>query len=234
MQRILAVEDNRDILYDIIQRELEKRGYEVHCAEDAESALQLLDDGCVPDLVILDIVLPGMSGLDLFEELKGQFPVIFLTGLDGEADIVGGLEGGAADYITKPFLPGVLLARVRKVLRNQQAAPTNPDVKSDGVLTYGDLVFDTNRRQVVFDGKSIELTPRQRAVLEVLMRRPGWAYTLDQIADLAWPGVHVSPLTVKSHLTRARKSIEEVAGRDAIESAGEQSYRMCDWLAPID
>ena len=181
-QSVLVVEDEEDIM-EVIRFNLEKEGYEVHQALSGEKALQVIENN-LPSLVLLDLMLPGINGLDLCRIFKQNdrtkaIPVIMLTAMSEDADIVAGLEMGAEDYITKPFSPRVLLARVRTVLRRRETG-----VKDDSsVIQVEGMQIHPGRHEVTMGENVVNLTPSEFRILHYLARRPGWVYSRDQIID---------------------------------------------------
>jgi len=184
-ERILVVEDDEDIL-QLLKYNLAKEGYKVTGAASGEEALKVLKSN-VPDLVLLDLMLPGIDGLEVCRLLKreaktSQVPIIMLTAKGEEADIVTGLELGADDYITKPFSPRVLLARVRTVLRRRQAEPP----AAGATIKIHELVIHPGRHEVLVADHPLDLTATEFRLLHMLAGRPGWVFTRDQIVK----GVH--------------------------------------------
>ena len=181
-QSVLVVEDEEDIM-EVIRFNLEKDGYEVNQALSGEKALQVIENN-LPSLVLLDLMLPGINGLDLCRILKQNdrtkaIPVIMLTAKSEDADIVAGLEMGAEDYIIKPFSPRVLLARVRTVLRRRETG-----VKDDSsVIQVEGMQIHPGRHEVTMGENVVDLTPSEFRILHYLARRPGWVYSRDQIID---------------------------------------------------
>jgi two-component system, OmpR family, alkaline phosphatase synthesis response regulator PhoP len=181
-ETILVVDDEEDIL-ELVRYNLSREGYGVQCAASGEEAYDIIASGNI-DLLVLDLMLPGMDGLELTRRLKGdspaaELPIIMLSAKGEEADIVTGLELGADDYITKPFSPRVLVARVRSVLRRR----TSPPADTDDVLQIHDLVIHPGRRSVTMAGQALDLTFTEFQVLAFLARRPGWVFTRTQIVD---------------------------------------------------
>ena len=179
---ILVVEDDEDI-QELVRYNLAQAGYRVILAGTGEEGLKATRTK-VPDLVLLDIMLPGMDGLEVCRLLSAQddmrhVPIIMLTAKGEEADIVTGLQMGAADYITKPFSPRVLLARIKVVLRRQSRAEDH----AEQPLKLGDIQIHPGRREVRVKGKPVELTYTEFGVLHFLARHPGWVYTREQIVD---------------------------------------------------
>ena len=181
-EKILVVDDEEDIL-ELVRFNLAKEGYAVTCAETGEKALAAAGE-IRPDLIVLDLMLPGMDGLDVARHLKSEpatrsIPIIMLTAKGEEADIVTGLELGADDYITKPFSPRILQARVKAVIRRH----SRPDAKPDETIGVHDLVIHFGRREVICADRRLDLTYSEFQILSVLARRPGWVFTRGQIVD---------------------------------------------------
>lgn len=184
-ENILVVDDEEDIR-ELVGYNLGREGYKVHCVGTGEAALKAARSK-PPDLIILDLMLPGMGGLDVCRVLKSDtktahVPVVILSAKGEEADIVAGLEIGADDYITKPFSPRVLVARVRAALR--RSTQSVPDEGS--TVKIHELVINPRRHEVIAGGKAVELTHTEFAILHFLARHPGWVFTRYQIID----GVH--------------------------------------------
>jgi len=182
VKTILAVDDERDIL-ELLEYNLSKEGFEVLTADSGEAALEIMQKN-QPDLILLDLMLPGIDGLELCRlakesERTKQIPIVMLTAKGEEADIVAGLEIGAEDYITKPFSPRVLLARIRTVLR-RKARPSSSE--SDVIRIHG-IEINPGRREVRIDGKPADLTYTEFNILHFLARRPGWVFTRSQIVE---------------------------------------------------
>ena len=181
-ERILAVDDEEDIL-ELIRFNLEREGYQMICAASGDSALKSLRKSS-PDLIVLDLMLPDMDGLEITRILKADpitrsIPIIMLTAKGEEADIVTGLELGADDYITKPFSPRILTARVRAVLRRR----SDEDREEPEDLQFNNLLIHPGRREVLVDGEKIDLTFTEFGILHCLARRPGWVFTRYKIVD---------------------------------------------------
>jgi len=179
---ILVVDDEEDLL-ELLRFNLSGEGFSVTCAATGEEALEKLKAG-MPDLILLDLMLPGIDGLEVARRLKThsvtkEVPIIMLTAKGEEGDIVKGLEMGADDYITKPFSRKVLAARIRAVLRRRQEKPK----EEGGVLAVHDLVIHPGRREVLVKGRPVELTFTEFGILNFLARRPGWVFTRSQIVD---------------------------------------------------
>ncbi len=181
-ERILVVDDEEDIL-ELVRFNLAREGYDVLCAISGEEALEEARKK-LPDLVVLDLMLPGIDGLEVARALKREagtkeIPIIMLTAKGEEADVVTGLELGADDYVTKPFSPRILLARVKAVLRRK--IKETPEEES--MVRIHDLVIHPGRREVTVGGKPVQLTYTEFAILNYLSRRPGWVFTRYQIVN---------------------------------------------------
>lgn len=183
-ERILVVDDEEDIL-ELIRFHLEREGYQVICAETGEKALATARSSG-PGLVILDLMLPGIDGLEVARLMKADaalqdLPIVMLTAKGEEADVVTGLELGADDYITKPFSPRVLTARIKAVLR--RGGRKGIERGEASVIRRHNLVIHPGRREVLVDQQPVTLTYSEFGILAYLARRPGWVFTRSQIVD---------------------------------------------------
>ena len=181
-EKILVVDDEEDIL-ELVRYNLVREGYTVTCASSGEAALKASVSESI-DLIILDLMLPGIDGLEVARRLKvnaatRETPIVMLTAKGEEADIVTGLELGADDYVTKPFSPRILIARIKAVIRRRSGAA---EAESE-VLKVHELTIHVGRRHVTAKGKSLDLTYTEFQVLYFLARRPGWVFTRSQIVD---------------------------------------------------
>ena len=181
-KKILVVEDEQDIV-DLITYNLEREGFQIVSAMSGEEGLNKARNDR-PDLVILDIMLPEMNGLDVCQALRSDaatrtIPIIMLTARNEEIDIVTGLEVGADDYITKPFSPRVLIARIRAVLRHHKEQGES----SSSLLQWGELTIDRGKHMVTVSSDPVELTQTEFELLSVLARRPGWVFSRSQLID---------------------------------------------------
>jgi two-component system, OmpR family, response regulator ResD len=203
--RILIAEDEPTVS-DVVSRYLAREGFNVLQASDGESAVKLAREH-PPDLVVLDLMLPKKDGLEVLRELRrhGPLPVIIVTAKGEETERILGLELGADDYVTKPFSPRELVARVRAVLRR-----ANRNGVSEGmILRAGSLSIDPNRRSLTIDGEPVELTAREFDLLVFLARHPGQVFTRDQLLDRVWDFHYFGDAsTVTVHIHRLRNKIE--------------------------
>jgi two-component system, OmpR family, copper resistance phosphate regulon response regulator CusR len=225
VSRILIAEDERRIA-SFLEKGLRANGFSTNVAADGEEALQLARSGKF-DLLILDLGLPGKDGFAVLRELRHggrQLPVVILTAKDSVGDTVAGLEGGADDYITKPFSFDELLARVRVRLRGERAAePT--------VLRIGDATLDLRMRQAVVKGIAVDLSAREFALTEMFFRHPGQVLSREQLLSHVWgydfdPGSNV----VDVYVGYLRKKL----GKDLITSVRGMGYRLEKGTEPSD
>lgn len=218
--RILVVEDEEDVL-ELIRFNLAKDGFQVTPALSGEEALNTIR-ARPHDLILLDIMLPGMNGLEVARRLKGDaatasIPIVMLTARGEEPDIVAGLHLGADDYITKPFSPRILSARLKAVLRR---APKNAAAVDESLIAVSDLVINPGRHEVLVKGKPVKLTFTEFSLLSVLARRPGWVFTRAQLIDaikgkeyaVTDRSVDVQMVGLRKSLGLAGKMIETVRG----------------------
>jgi DNA-binding response OmpR family regulator len=207
-ETILVVDDEPTIV-EVVELYLLREGFKVLTAADGHAALSAVQQQR-PDLVVLDLMLPGMSGLEVTRQLRadGALPIIMLTARGEETDRVVGLELGADDYVTKPFSPRELVARVKAVLRRAQPAPA-PEPADVHVIAIGGLRLDAAARSVTLDGQPISLTAREFDLLLFLMRRPSQVFTREQLLDNVWGYTFASDMsTVTVHIRRLREKIE--------------------------
>jgi two-component system, OmpR family, response regulator QseB len=220
MNRILIAEDEPRIAA-FLEKGLRAKGFTTSVASDADEIITLALDADF-DLLLLDLGLPDKDGLTVLEELRGQgvtLPIVILSASDDINNKVAGLEGGADDYITKPFRFEELLARIRLRLRNQQRTI----VKEETELTSGKIVLDLRTRRVQIDGKETELSTREFTILETLMRHRGQVMSREQLLNYAWgydydPGSNI----VDVYVGYLRKKL----GSDSIETLRGMGYRL--------
>jgi DNA-binding response OmpR family regulator len=215
MPRVLVVEDDQAIR-ETIAFNLQRDGHEVTTAADGVAGLEAARADH-PDLIVLDVMLPRMSGLDVCRILREETPVpiLMLTARDAEADVVQGLDLGADEYVTKPFSMRELRARVTSLLRrdriSRQAGPAVPGANGvSEVLSGGSLTLSPTSHELLRDGVAIALRPREFALLEFLMRHPGQVFTRDVILEKVWGMTYPGETrTVDVHVRWLREKIEE-------------------------
>ena len=223
-RHILIVEDERSIR-EMIAFALRRAGYGVKEAEDSRTARTLLVDSR-PDLLLVDWMLPDMSGLELTRLIKRDrdtrdLPVIMLTARAGEADKVAGLEGGADDYVTKPFSPRELLARINAVLRRSGTTP-DPGER----LEIGGLMLDKASHRVTAGDATVSLGPTEYRMLEFFMTHPERVYSREQLLDRIWGGnVYVEERTIDVHIRRLRKALEDHGLERLVQTVRGAGYR---------
>ncbi len=223
--RIHVVEDEKDIL-ELIQLNLEREGYKVKTVENGEDCIKIARDK-VPDLLILDLMLPGMDGLDVCRIMKNDsktrhIPIIMLTAKGEESDMITGLEMGADDYMTKPFSPKVLTARVKAVLRKVSIASGE-----EGVIKKKDMIIDQGRREVLYKGKKVDLTFTEFELLYLLSKRPGWVFTRNQIVQaVKGDGYPVTERAIDVQIVGLRKKLGDACS--FIETIRGVGYRFRD------
>jgi two-component system phosphate regulon response regulator PhoB len=222
-KHILIVEDERPIR-EMIAYGLKRAGFEVREAEDSRSARSALADRR-PDLMLIDWMLPDTSGLELTRSLKRErdtrdLPIIMLTARAAEADKVAGLDGGADDYLTKPFSPRELLARVNALLRRAS------DQDEGEEITRGALLLDRAGHRVNSGGRAVTMGPTEYRLLEFFMLHPDRVYSREQLLDRVWGGnVYVEERTIDVHIRRLRKALEEFACDQYIQTVRGAGYR---------
>ena len=222
-ERILVVDDEEDIL-ELVRYNLAREGYQVSGTLSGEEALRKARTEAF-DLIVIGLMLPGIDGLEVTKKLKANektqnIPIVMLTAKGEEADIVSGLELGADDYITKPFSPRVLIARVRAALRRQVGRSED----QTAVIHIHDLEIHPGRRSVLADGQPVDLTYTEFQVLYILARRPGWVFTRGQIVDaVRGDDYPVTDRSVDVQIVGLRKKLG--AHGDYIETVRGVGYR---------
>jgi phosphate regulon transcriptional regulator PhoB len=215
MRNILVIDDEADIV-ELISYNLKKEGFSVDYAYDGEAALKKIK-GNKYDLIILDLMLPGIQGLELCKIIRGipetsNLPIIMLTAKGEELDKVLGLEMGADDYITKPFSTKELIARTKTILRRAEQQKAMPEEVSEkgGMLKIKDMVIDREKYTVTVGSRQIKLSATEFKLLLYLSERPSKIYSRDRLLDAVWgDDVYVEPRTVDVHIRRLRTKIEK-------------------------
>jgi DNA-binding response OmpR family regulator len=205
--RVLVVEDDRTVA-EVVTRYLEREGFVVESVGDGNEALARAD-AQLPDLVVLDIMLPGLDGLEVCRRLRSRapIPVVMLTARGSEEDRVLGLELGADDYVSKPFSPRELTARVKAVLR--RAGSPLREVDSAGTIEYDGLQIDFGAREARVRGELATLTAREFELLAFLVRRPRQVFRRDELLEHVWGYTYGDTSTVTVHIRRLREKIED-------------------------
>ncbi len=206
---VLIVDDEPTIV-EVVQLYLQREGFEVATAADGQSALESVARRR-PDLMVLDLMLPRVDGLEIIRQVRsnGALPIIMLTARGEETDRVVGLELGADDYVTKPFSPRELVARVKAVLRRSQAAEQGSGSGGD-TISAGSLRIEPASRKVTLAGRELNLTAREFDLLLFMSRHPGQVFTREQLLDQVWGFTFASDAsTVTVHIRRLREKIEQ-------------------------
>jgi two-component system OmpR family response regulator len=224
--RILIVDDEPHIL-EVIQFALDRAGFATLTANDGLRALARHREA-EPDLVILDINLPEMDGLEVCREIRrtSEVPILFLSSRDEEIDRIVGLEIGGDDYVSKPFSPRELVARVKAILKRTRGG--EPDVATgDATLTRGGVTLWPDQHRAGFASSDVLLTPTEFRILKAFLARPQLVRDRQAIIDVAYdPGIHVSDRTVDSHIRRIRAKFEAAGCGDVIETVHGVGYKL--------
>ena len=221
---VLVVEDE-DALATLLQYNLEKEGYDITVAGDGEEALILVDER-LPDLVVLDWMLPKVSGIEVCRRLRSRpetrnVPIIILTARGEEADRIRGLDTGADDYVVKPFSMTEFCARIRAVLRR-----IRPGLAEDRIR-HGDIVIDRVAHRVRRGGREVHLGPTEFRLLDYLMQHPGRVFSREQLLDAVWGSdVYVEARTVDVHIGRLRKALNQDIESDPIRTVRSAGYSL--------
>ncbi|WP_020612351.1 response regulator [Sediminispirochaeta bajacaliforniensis] len=225
-ETILVVDDEHDIL-ELLKYNLEREGYSVITVETGEAAAATAA-AKQPDLIILDLMLPGIDGVEVCKRIRSRdevkdIPIIMLTAKSEDSDVISGLEVGADDYMTKPFSPKVLVARIRALLRRKQLKEFPP--REEPVITIHDIVIDTIRHEVKCSDVSLDLSVTEFSILEFLARNPGWVFSRSQIIGaVKGEDYPVTERSVDVQILGLRKKLK--AKGDYIETVRGVGYRM--------
>jgi len=221
---VLVVEDEAAMVA-MLRYNLEKQGYRVDEAGDGQEALTRIAES-QPDLVLLDWMLPVMSGIEVCRQIRRRssthdLPVIMVTARTDDQDAVRGLNTGADDYITKPFNMDALLARVRALLRRTSAVPTK------GRLAFHDISMDLTTHRVQRNSRAVHLGPTEFRLLEFFLQHPRRVFSREELLDAVWgPDIHVEPRTVDVHIRRLRKSINGEGELDVVRTVRAAGYAL--------
>lgn len=220
---ILIVEDE-DAIREMLMMVLAQAGFLPISAADAEDAQKALDEN-LPDLILLDWMLPGISGVEWARRLKKEtiyreIPIILLTARGEEEDKVRGLEIGADDYITKPFSPKELVARIRAVLRR------SGKIHGQAQISVGDLMLDTEQHRLSIGDKQLEVSPTEFRLMQFFMTHPDKVFSRTQLLDQVWGrSVYIEERTIDVHIRRLRKILEEHGRDDLVQTVRGFGYR---------
>jgi two-component system phosphate regulon response regulator PhoB len=222
MKPLILIVDDEDSLVEILRYNLERAGFEVASARDGEEALTLIAER-TPDLVVLDWMLPHISGIEVCRQIRRSgarsIPIIMLTARSEEADKVRALNTGADDYLTKPFSPSELAARIQAVLRR-----TRPAILAENVEA-GEVTMDLASHRVFRSGQAVSLRPVEFRLLRILIEHPGRVFSREQLLDAVWNhDTEIEPRTVDVHVRRLRKALNGSGGRELIRTVRAAGY----------
>jgi two-component system OmpR family response regulator len=220
---ILVVDDDPHIR-DVVRFAFEKTGMTISTAQNGQEALRLFDRN-LHQLVVLDIGMPEMDGLEVCRQIRktSDTPILFLSARDEEIDRILGLEIGGDDYVTKPFSPRELVARVNAILRRARSAPAAPTK----TVSQGGLTIDPDAHSVSFVGQAVSLTALEFAILRTLMARPGSVFTRELILDAAYEGnIHVADRTIDSHIRNIRAKMSTAGCDTVIETVHGVGFKL--------
>jgi two-component system, OmpR family, response regulator len=223
---ILVVDDDPHIR-DVVRFAFEKTGMAISIAQDGKEALRQFDHN-VHDLIVLDIGMPEMDGLEVCRQIRktSDTPILFLSARDEEIDRILGLEIGGDDYVTKPFSPRELVARVNAILRRARNAPT-PATTAAREMRQGGLTIDPNARTASFLDTPVSLTALEFAILRTLLARPGFVFTRELILDAAYAGnIHVADRTIDSHVRNIRAKMSAAGCESVIETVHGVGFKL--------
>jgi two-component system phosphate regulon response regulator PhoB len=229
--RILIVEDEEALVL-LLRYNLEAAGYQVETVARGDDAEVRLHESS-PDLVILDWMLPGVSGIELCRQLRArpqtrQMPIIMLTARGEESERIRGLAIGADDYVVKPFSVPELMARVSALLRR-----ASPERVAD-VLAFGDIEMDREKKRVSRSGRAVDLGPTEYRLLEFLLERPGRVFSREQLLDGVWGSdIYIDERTVDVHVGRLRKALNLGHSRDPIRTVRGSGYALDDRFGKV-
>ena len=221
---ILVVEDEAPLL-TLLRYNLEKQGFRVEEAADGQEALLRVSER-TPDLILLDWMLPTLSGIEVCRQIRRkpatrELPIIMVTARTEDQDAVRALDTGADDYIAKPFAMEALLARIRALLRRSGSLPVK------GRLSWQDIVMDQDAHRVTRGGRSLHLGPTEYRLLEFFLQHPGRVFSREQLLDGVWGrDIHVEPRTVDVHIRRLRKALIKEGESDPIRTVRSAGYAL--------
>ena len=225
MKPLALIVEDEPPLVEILKYNFEKEGFRTAVAMDGEEAMLQIEEQS-PDLIVLDWMLPKLSGIEVCRQIRQRsetrgLPIIMLTARGEEADRIRGLDSGADDYVVKPFSPSELVARARAVLRR-----TTPG-SDDEMLRYDDLSMDLASHRVSRGDKAIKLGPTEFRMLRVFMEKPGRVFSREQLLDKVWGrDIYVELRTVDVHIRRLRKALNEEGGKDLIRTVRSAGYAL--------
>jgi len=225
MKPLVMIVEDEAALVTMLRYNLEKEGYRVCEASDGEEAITMVDEA-KPDLILLDWMLPVMSGIEVCRQLRRKpathdIPIIMITARGEENDKIRGLNTGADDYLTKPFSMPELLARLRALLRRAQP------VQTKGTLEYENIAMDLSAHRVTRGERYVHLGPTEFRLLQFLMEHPGCVFSREELLNAVWgPDIYVEPRTVDVHIRRLRKALNSDGEADVIRTVRAAGYAL--------
>ncbi len=226
MSKRILIADDEPHIREVIEFALQNAGLETVLVRDGVEAVAAFEKQ-IPDLIVLDVGMPNMDGLEVCRTVRkvSDCPILFLSARDEEVDRIVGLEIGGDDYVTKPFSPRELVARVNAILK--RAGQNNSQNSEDEILNHGILILDKGRREVRIREIAVELTGTEFDILAVLMARPGIVFNRSTLLDRAWAdNIHVSDRTIDSHVRNLRAKLREVGCGDAIRTVHGVGFQL--------
>ena len=226
MSKRILIADDEPHIREVIEFALQNAGLETVLVKDGSEAVTAFEKH-VPDLIVLDVGMPKMDGLDVCRTIRktSDCPILFLSARDEEVDRIVGLEIGGDDYVTKPFSPRELVARVNAILK--RANQNNSHADTDEILIHGILTLDRGRRDVRIGDVPVDLTGTEFDILAVLMARPGIVFNRSTLLDRAWAdNIHVSDRTIDSHMRNLRAKLRDTGCSDAIRTVHGVGFQL--------
>lgn len=226
MTKILVVDDDPHIV-EVIGYSLQKAGHQFSTAKDGSEAIEVFNTEA-PDLIILDVGLPEIDGLEVCRQIRktSGIPILFLSARDEEIDRILGLEIGGDDYVTKPFSPRELIARISVILKRTKLAGAIQPI-SKNVLSNGELSLDTEHHSASFAGQLLSLTALEFNILHIFLTRPRMAFSREQILNIAYPdNIHVSDRTIDSHIRNIRAKLKKVGCYNVVQTVHGIGFRL--------
>lgn len=223
MEHMVLIVEDEPPQAEMLSYNLQKEGFRVAVAADGEEGLLMARESA-PDAIVLDWMLPGLSGIEVCRQLRGdaatrEIPILMLTARGEEEDRVRGIETGADDYVVKPYSPREVVARIKALLRR-----ANPSLANE-FLEYAGISMDLAQHKVSRDERSLHLGPTEFRLLKTLMEKPGRVYSRERLLDLVWGrDVYVEDRTVDVHIRRLRKALNEGGGADLIRTVRGEGY----------
>ena len=227
MPKTILVVDDDPHVREVVTFALEKAGMKTVSAQDGAEALRMVGTDA-PSLIVLDVNMPEMDGLEVCKQVRksSQIPILFLSSRDDEIDRIIGLEIGGDDYVTKPFSPRELVARVNVILK-RMSPQISVDQDNPAQLSFGSVTLDAEQYRIAFAGKSILLTSTEFAMLQGLLRHPGKVFDRDRLMDIAYDdNIHVSDRTIDSHIRNIRQKFQAAGCASIIETVHGVGYKL--------